>query len=102
MDKKNSVINENVGKARYGVIENGVFGTRIVAGIVTGIRYTETEPVYEISQGSDKWWTSIITEKIEDVLKALKIESLEVVEAKSDLKINFGDDNDKSNKEILK
>ena len=89
------IINENVGKARYGVIENGVFGTRIVAGIVTGIRFTETEPVYEISQGSDKWWTSIITDKIDDVIKALKIESLDIVEKKSELKINFGEEKSK-------
>ena len=32
---------ENIGKPRYGIIENGIFGTRIVAGIVTGKRYTE-------------------------------------------------------------
>lgn len=92
------IINENVGKARYGVIENGVFGTRIVAGIVTGIRFTENEPVYEISQGSDKWWTSIITDKIEDVIKALKIESLDIVEKKSELKINFGEEKSKKKK----
>lgn len=39
---------ETIGKARYAIIENGIFGTRIVSGIITGVRYTEGNPVYEI------------------------------------------------------
>ena len=42
---------ENIGKAKYGIIENGIFGTRIISGIVTGVRYTEDKPIYEISFG---------------------------------------------------
>lgn len=46
---------ENIGTPKYGIIENGIFGTRIISGIVTGVRFTEDKPVYEISFGKDKW-----------------------------------------------
>ena len=29
---------KNIGMPKYGIIENGIFGTRIVSGIVTGIK----------------------------------------------------------------
>lgn len=29
---------KNIGMPKYGIIENGIFGTRIVSGIVTGIQ----------------------------------------------------------------
>jgi hypothetical protein len=32
---------KNIGKPRYGIIDSGLFGIRIVSGIITGIRYTE-------------------------------------------------------------
>ncbi len=44
---------ENIGKPKYGILENGIFGTRIVSGIVTGVRFTEDKPVYELSFGKD-------------------------------------------------
>jgi hypothetical protein len=80
---------ENIGKARYGIIHNGVFGTRIVSGIVTGIRYTEDKPVYELSFGKDKWWSDEITDNIDDIRKALKLESLDDVEKNHGLKIKY-------------
>jgi len=32
---------KNMGLPKYGVIDSGLFGFRIIAGMVTGIRYTE-------------------------------------------------------------
>ena len=81
---------ENIGKPIYGIIENGIFGTRIVSGIVTGISYTENKPIYEISFGKDKWKTSEITDNIEDIFKSLNLVSLERVSNTHGLKIKYG------------
>lgn len=79
----------NIGKPKYGVIQNGVFGTRIVTGIVTGIRFTEDKPVYELSFGKDKWWTSDVTDNKEDLFKLLKLTSLNRVIETNTLKIKY-------------
>lgn len=80
---------ENIGKPKYGIIQNGVFGTRIVTGIVTGIRFTEDKPVYELSFGKDKWWTSDVTDSKEDLFKLLKLTSLNRVIETNRLKIKY-------------
>jgi hypothetical protein len=79
----------NIGKPKYGIIENGIFGTRIVSGIVTGIRFTESKPVYELSFGKDKWWTTEITDNVEDIFKALKLTSLDRVKETHGLTIKY-------------
>ncbi len=81
---------ENLNKPKYGILDNGLFGVRIISGIVTGIRYTEDKPVYEISFGKDKWWTTEITDNLEDVFNALKITSLDRVAKTHGLSIKFG------------
>lgn len=81
--------NKNIGKPKYGIIENGIFGTRIISGIVTGVSYTEGNPIYEISFGKDKWRTSEITESIDDIFKVLKLAKLERVEETHGLKIKY-------------
>lgn len=80
---------EEIGKARYGIIHNGVFGTTIVSGIVTGISYTEDKPIYELSFGNDKWRTSEITDSIDDIFKALKLTTLKRVNEAHGLKIKY-------------
>lgn len=82
-------LKEIIGKPTYGIIENGIFGTRIVSGIITGIKFTEGDPVFEISFGKDKWWTSEITDDIEDILKIMKLTSLERVAKTHGLKIKY-------------
>lgn len=81
---------ENIGKPKYGIIDNGIFGSRIISGIVTGVRYTEDKPYYEVSFGRDKWWTSEIADNTEDIFKALKLTSLEKVRETHGLKIKYG------------
>ena len=80
---------EDVGKAKYGLIDSGLFGVKIIAGIVTGIRFTETDPIYEISFDKNKWETSIITEDISDIIKFLKIAPLQRVRETHNLKVKF-------------
>lgn len=81
--------NPNIGKPKYGIIENGAFGVRIVSGIVTGVRYTEEKPIYELSFGKDRWQTTEITDNLQDVLDALKLVSLDRVNTTHGLKIKY-------------
>lgn len=81
--------NDNIGKAKYGIIENGIFGTRIVSGIVTGVSYTEDKPIYELSFGKDKWRTKEITDNINDIFKALKLAKLDRVKETHGLSIKY-------------
>ena len=80
---------ENIGQAKYGIIENGIFGTRIIAGIVTGVRFTEDKPMYELSFGKNKWWTFEITDNTDDIFKALKLASLDRVKETNGLRIKY-------------
>ena len=80
---------DNIGKPKYGIIENGIFGTRIVSGIVTGIRFTEDKPVYEITFGKDKFWASDIAESPEDITKLLNLVPLHRVKETHGLKIKY-------------
>lgn len=80
---------KHVGQARYGIINSGLFGVTIVSGIVTGIRYTEDKPIYEISFGKDKWQTSEITDSKDDIFKLLNLASLDRIKETHGLKIKY-------------
>ncbi len=80
---------EHIGKARYGIINSGLFGVTIASGIVTGVRFTEDKPVYEISFGKDKWQTSEITDSKEDIFKLLNLASLDRIKETHGLKIKY-------------
>ena len=81
--------NKKIGKPHYGLIDNAPFGVRIVSGIVTGISYTEKEPIYEISFGKSKWRTTEIFTNLENLQTLLKIKSLEEVKKSHGLKIKY-------------
>lgn len=85
---------ENIGKPKYGIIDSGLFGLRIVAGIVTGIRYTGSKPVYELSFAKDKWWTSELAETPEGIASKIKLASLEKIKETHGLQIKFGSKNE--------
>ncbi len=80
---------ENLGKPRYGIVESSLFGVRIVSGIVTGIRFTENKPMYEISFGKNIWWSSEITDNMEDIGKMLNLASIERIKETHGLKVKF-------------
>ena len=80
---------ENIGKPKYGIVDSGLFGVRIISGIVTGIRYTENKQVYELSFGKDKWWTSEIADTPEDIFKVLKLASLDRIKQTHGLQIKY-------------
>lgn len=79
----------NIGKPKYGLIDSGVFGVKIVAGIVTGLSFTEDNPVYELSFGKNKWRTSEIADSPEELLKLMKLASLERIRETHGLKIKY-------------
>ena len=81
---------KNIGKPKYGIVDSGLFGVRIISGMVTGIRYTEDKPMYEISFGRDKWWTSEIADTPEEIFKLLKLAPLDRVEKTHGLQIKYG------------
>lgn len=57
--------------------------------MVTGIRYTEQEPIYEISFGNNKWWTSEISENLEEIFKRLNLASLDRIKETHNLQIKY-------------
>ena len=83
------MIHESISKPKYGLIDSGLFGFRIVAGIVTGIRFTEDKPVFEISFGKDKWWTTIIADDIQSLFGEANIATLERIQQTHGLKIKY-------------
>ena len=80
---------DKMGKPVYGITENGMFGVRIVAGIITGVRFTEEEPVYEISFGKNKWWTSEIAEHFWELEEYFMLADLDRVKETHGLKIKY-------------
>ena len=83
-------MDKHLNKPKYGIIDASLFSARIVSGIVTGIRYTEDKPMYELSFGKNSWWTSEIAETPEELFKAFKLPSLERIQETHGLKIKFG------------
>ncbi len=81
--------NKNIGQPRYGLIENGIFGTRIVAGIVTGVEYTEDKPIYTLVFGKDLWKTTLIADNVTDLFKLLNLAPLERIKETFTLKIKY-------------
>ena len=69
-----------IGKAHYGVIDNGAFGVKIVTGIVTGFTFEETsKPNYQLTLGANKYWSKDITIEKDQILDFLKIADLQKV-----------------------
>lgn len=80
---------ENISKPKYGLIDSGLFGVRIVAGIVTGKRYTEGKPLYELSFGKNSWWTYEIADSPEELIKYFNLAPLQRIKETHGLKIKY-------------
>lgn len=80
---------KNLNTPKYGIIDSGLYGVRIVSGMVTGIRYTETKPVYELSFGKDKWWTSEIASTPDEIFEKLNLASLDKIKESHGLQIKY-------------
>lgn len=80
---------KHIGEPRYGLLNFGIFGTKIVAEVVTGVRFTEGDPIYELSFGKDKWETDKIATSLDDIVRLLKIPSLQRIQETHGLKIKY-------------
>lgn len=82
---------DKIGKPFYGIVNSGIFGAQIISGIITGIRFTEDKPIYEISFGKSNWQTSVITDNQEELFKLLNLAPLRRIKETHGLKIKFGE-----------
>lgn len=82
---------DKIGKPAYGIVDNGIFGARIVAGIITGIRLNEDKPLYEISFDKNSWWVKDITDNREELLNMLKIAELDTIRNSANIKLKYND-----------
>lgn len=80
---------KNMSKSIYGVVDSGVFGLRIVTGIVTGVQYTKTKPLFKIEYKDGSVWTDKVADNKDDLFKLMNVTPLEEVEKLLDLKIKF-------------
>jgi hypothetical protein len=78
-----------INKPLYGLVDRGVFGVRIISGIVIGVQYTAKEPLYCIATENSSVWTSVVADDIDGLVKLLNIPSPKEILAKSKLNINF-------------
>ena len=81
---------ENIKKPVYGIIDSGTFGFRVISGIVTGVRFTEEEPVYTIQFGKDRWETKLIAHSQEELSGLFKLPTLARVKETHGLTIKYG------------
>lgn len=82
-------MNKNIGKPAYALVDMGVFSKTIISGIVTGVQYTEDEPLYTIAFGKNTWKTDTLFDDQESLVKALNIPTLERVSETHNLKIKY-------------
>lgn len=82
---------DKIGQAAYGITDNGIFGARIVAGIITGIRLTEDKPLYEISYEKNSWWVKDITDNRAELLDMLKVAQLDHIRKTAKINLKHHD-----------
>ena len=82
---------DKVGKASYGIFDNGIFGARIVAGIITGVRLTDDKPIYEITHEKNSWWVTDITDNRAQLLDMLKVAQLDAIQKTAKVKLKYHD-----------
>jgi len=79
-----------INKPVYGLLDNSIFGFRVISGIVTGVSYSEnSKPKYEISFGKNKAWVQDIAESSEDLIKLFKLVDLKRIKETHNLKLKY-------------
>lgn len=79
-----------INKVVYGIIENSPFGLRIIAGVITGVSYTEeASPRYEITFGKNRAWTSKIAESKAALVELLQLPDLQKVAKENPLTLKL-------------
>lgn len=60
----------------YGIIKNGIFGMRIVAGKVVGIEFTNGDTNYCINSSDGSRWTTNVALNKDELLEKLNLPDL--------------------------
>jgi hypothetical protein len=84
---------KNYGKPRYGLLGNEKFEFRIVSGIVTGIEFTEGEPIFKLSFDKNTYSTSRIFETSQQLIDSLKLPTLNQIDITHNLSIKYDKQN---------
>lgn len=64
---------ELMNKPIYGVVDRGIFGVRVVTGIITGVQFTDNLPLYKIEYKDGSVWTDKVTDNVEKLLELMSV-----------------------------
>lgn len=68
-----------IGKPVHSVVKTGIFGLKIVSGVVIGIEFTHNKPKYCIGFGNNSVWVNNIAESKEVLIELLNLPNLDEV-----------------------
>lgn len=63
----------------HSIVDKGIFGLRVISGIVIGIEYTNKTPKYCIGFGDNSVWVNKVATNDKELLEMLKLSDLEKV-----------------------
>lgn len=73
----------------YGVVDRGIFGVRVVTGIITGVQFTENLPLYKIEYKDGSVWTDKVTTDVNELLQLMQVTPLDSITKLLPLKTNY-------------
>ena len=77
-----------IGKPVHALDNKGVFGLRIISGIIIGIQFTHNKPKYCIGFGDNSVWVNNVAETKDELIELLNLPNLtDVKEKGSNVKI---------------
>lgn len=60
----------------YSVIETGIFGLRVICGVIIGVQLTNNEPRYCIGYEKNSYWVNKVALNKDDLLNMLQVPNL--------------------------
>jgi hypothetical protein len=64
------------GLSVYAVANRGVFGFRVHAGVITGLRFTKGKPEFYVESSKESHWVTIVTTSRIEVLELIEVPDL--------------------------
>jgi len=68
-----------IGTPVHSAVKSGIFGLKIISGVIIGIEFTHNKPKYCIGFGDNSVWVYNIAESKEELIELLKLPDLDVV-----------------------
>lgn len=66
-----------IGKPVHAIDNKGVFGLRIISGVIVGIEFTFNKPKYCVGFGNNSVWVNAVAETEEELIALLKLPKLD-------------------------